>query len=93
MRLINMVMYLGISILHAKPEKTLGQRFQVPDMSAFQGVVLRLAHPAAWNARFTDPCNRKIRGNFAHNLPALLIFLSFVSLIGNTYNPFLYFQF
>ena len=26
-------------------------------------------------------------------LPALLIFLSFVSLIGNTYNPFLYFQF
>ena len=40
-----------------------------------------------------EPAWRSLCNGIESVAPALLLFLSFLSLIGNTYNPFLYFQF
>ena len=41
----------------------------------------------------TTPAWRGFSGAISVAAPAVLLFLSFLSLVGNTYNPFLYFQF
>ena len=40
-----------------------------------------------------NPAWSSLRNTVDTIAPAILLFLSFLSLIGNTYNPFLYFQF
>ena len=49
------------------------------------------ARLAAWGERDLRVC--KVGGILGIVLPVLLLFLSLVFLVGNTYNPFLYFQF
>jgi len=67
--------------------------FLVAAVLACTPLIKRIGKRMEWRAEMADTFSVKVYGLLTAVLPAVLIFLSFISLIGDSYNPFLYSQF